>query len=72
MGRYTPCRGCQDRRVGCHAECERYLVFRQRVDKEAEIRRQSIIFGDYKSENIYKKRYSLKHTEGGRRALRQR
>ena len=22
-----PCRNCEERRVGCHAECERYLTW---------------------------------------------
>lgn len=24
---YAPCKDCKDRRVGCHAECEKYARF---------------------------------------------
>ena len=30
----TVCKGCQDREVGCHAKCERYI--RQRKESEEE------------------------------------
>lgn len=28
----SPCRGCRDREVGCHAKCGRYAEFRAEVD----------------------------------------
>ena len=28
-----PCKGCEARQVGCHAECGRYRSFRQEADK---------------------------------------
>lgn len=31
----SPCRGCEERRVLCHAECDRYIEYQR---KNAEIR----------------------------------
>lgn len=28
----SPCMGCEGREVGCHARCEPYQAFRQRLD----------------------------------------
>ena len=36
----APCRFCGDRKIGCHARCEKYLEFRQERDKLAEKTRQ--------------------------------
>lgn len=31
--RYTPpCKGCEDRIIGCHAVCEKYQDFRKKLD----------------------------------------
>lgn len=30
----NPCRGCPDRKVGCHAWCDAYLAFRKAKDEE--------------------------------------
>ena len=30
----TPCLGCNDREVGCHAKCEAYTEWRQRIYEE--------------------------------------
>lgn len=29
----TPCRGCDKRRVNCHAECKDYLAWRKKADE---------------------------------------
>lgn len=29
----SPCYGCGDRQIGCHAECEKYRSFRCEADK---------------------------------------
>lgn len=34
--RNNPCRGCGDRRVGCHGECERYIDAVARYREEGE------------------------------------
>ena len=38
-----PCYQCEDRRTGCHGECERYAVWRKGMDekKEAELNAKS-------------------------------
>lgn len=28
----TPCYGCPDRTVGCHGRCEKYRVYREKLD----------------------------------------
>ena len=38
-GRYTVCRGCTRRFVGCHAECEDYKAFAKSRAKLYEISR---------------------------------
>lgn len=30
---HPSCKGCGDRQVGCHADCEKYISFRQEADK---------------------------------------
>lgn len=36
----APCKGCKDRRQGCHSVCEAYLAFRAQQLKVYEIKRQ--------------------------------
>ena len=38
-GRYTVCRGCTRRVVGCHAECEDYKAFAKSREDTREIKR---------------------------------
>ena len=33
----TPCYGCPDRQVGCHAKCPAYQAFRADKDRENQI-----------------------------------
>lgn len=35
----APCRGCQDRHVGCHGGCERYREYREERDRRLAERR---------------------------------
>ena len=28
-----PCRGCEDREIGCHSKCERYLAAKDEAEK---------------------------------------
>lgn len=40
----APCEGCTDRRLGCHAECERYAAFdaeRKQLQAERILRNDS-------------------------------
>lgn len=41
--KYTPCKDCPDRHVGCHSpECEKWVKFekRHKADKEKELRKR--------------------------------
>lgn len=29
----APCKGCKERAVGCHANCEKYKVYRKKKDE---------------------------------------
>lgn len=29
----APCKGCEERQVGCHTDCARYTEFRKKADK---------------------------------------
>ena len=33
-----PCKGCEDRFVGCHSQCEKYREFRNKCDEQLEIK----------------------------------
>lgn len=34
----TPCYKCTEREVGCHSKCDRYIEFREKLDKENKAR----------------------------------
>ena len=34
----TCCKGCQERKVGCHVVCERYLVQKEELEKQNKIK----------------------------------
>lgn len=36
----APCKGCGDRKIGCHARCEKYLEFRKEREAIAETNRK--------------------------------
>lgn len=40
---YSPCMGCEERKVGCHATCEKYADFCELrdIEKEARMRKSS-------------------------------
>lgn len=41
VGRTTPCKGCVERRVGCHSECGLYAAWRRDMDAiNAQARRE--------------------------------
>lgn len=37
MNDYAPCKGCTDRKIGCHSKCTKYMKFK--VANEVEKRR---------------------------------
>jgi hypothetical protein len=52
----APCKGCQQRHLGCHGTCEKYQEFRRIHDEEAaENRRRVDAYADmysYKEEKM--------------------
>ena len=36
----APCKGCQDRKAGCHGKCGKYREWRAEIDRIAEKRRR--------------------------------
>ena len=38
----TPCKGCQERFVGCHSTCEKYAQMRKEIDELNEKRRKAV------------------------------
>lgn len=46
----VPCKDCGDRKIGCHAKCERYLEFRKSREKVYEYRKQQAVEGDLNAE----------------------
>ena len=41
MESITVCKDCQDRQIGCHGICERYIRQRQKAEKEKELIRKN-------------------------------
>jgi hypothetical protein len=59
----TPCTFCEDRYVGCHAECFAWKVYsasvKKKREKELEAKREDISFFGYQADKA-KKQYSKK------------
>lgn len=36
----NPCYKCEDRQALCHSNCEKYLAFREQLNKKAEAKRK--------------------------------
>ena len=58
----TCCKGCNERRIGCHSVCERYLSQKKKLDKiKSIINKEKQTYYDYKQFIIdYKKRKRIK------------
>lgn len=58
----APCKGCEERQVGCHSKCTKYKQFKQEVDKmrkyEEEKQKQLVysLYTQKKSSIWYNKR----------------
>ena len=37
----SPCKGCSDKCMGCHSDCEKYLSFREELDEYNEAIRKN-------------------------------
>lgn len=44
---YTPCRGCDNRSVGCHSKCCEYYKYRQELDMIQENKKKFEAVYDY-------------------------
>lgn len=47
-----PCMKCQDRKVGCHCECDRYAEFRKFMDEIAKQRNNAALVNSYETKRI--------------------
>jgi hypothetical protein len=64
----VPCRGCDDRHTGCHAECEKYLSWSNERREARERDYASRIADIYAVERDKKiKSYKLKNRSRGKR-----
>ena len=53
--RRSPCYGCPDRALGCHASCERYAAYREQQERVYQARRDVAQVGFYISEQMTKR-----------------
>ena len=57
MIKFSPCKDCIDRELGCHVVCEKYKKFRKEYEEEKEkilaikrVQNQNISYIEYQSE----------------------
>lgn len=59
-----PCKGCEERKVGCHSGCEKYLAAaaenKEKVGKAIEAKKTEAIYDGYYSKTIRKAKRQLK------------
>lgn len=61
----TPCKSCTSRRVGCHAECERYLAFYAENEERRKAREMQIAVRDLLAKRkIRSERYNRRCMKG--------
>ena len=34
----VPCKNCSDRKVGCHSDCEKYLIYKNEMERQRMLR----------------------------------
>ena len=39
---HSPCRGCNERYLGCHSECERYNLYKKEQSTRYEMKKRKI------------------------------
>ncbi len=64
MNTAKSCKGCEERHVGCHIDCEVYKAYREELDKEKESRIQAQKANDVLDD------YTIRRIEKTRKALR--
>lgn len=55
-----PCQRCEDRRLLCHAECEKYLAFREENHRVYDERKKTGDVGSYVFSTVIKVERRLK------------
>ena len=64
----VPCKGCQDREVGCHGKCEKYKAYHELLIEDRK-KRVSIYAPEQIHENYCRKLHDKivkRHRNGGR------
>lgn len=59
----TPCFKCEERHIGCHGECDKYLAFDKANKEMLERRRREIEIFDYRKTEASKK-FRTEHRKG--------
>lgn len=49
-----PCKGCEDRKVGCHATCERYAEYRAVIENGEAEKKRKIIMNEWSMDKARK------------------
>lgn len=64
MKKDAPCKGCEERTVGCHGGCEKYQAFHQ--EREQEIRNRDEMMSSYymAAERAKRRREQFRRREG--------
>ena len=69
MGKLPCAKDCPNRSAGCHARCEAYLSWRKALDEQNKAKEADTTYRCYCSDAVYRKRYTLKYSESGRKAI---
>lgn len=70
MSKLTSCFNCNERTLGCHSKCEKYLEYKAKLkERNAKARKAHDANSDYYRVrgNSYRKEVKLRHLSKGRR-----
>ena len=51
-----PCKGCSDRRVGCHGDCQKYSEYKAELDGEKTVAKNACV-NDHKTSDYEYRRH---------------
>lgn len=62
----APCKGCEDRYVGCHSKCRKYIDYKTNLDMINKSKRMAneIVYVGFKRQQDLKINRELKHKRG--------
>lgn len=63
----APCKGCWDRKLGCHGRCERYAEFRKKLEKANEQLIAENEIDRYIVQNSIKRSAKKQRSKGGKK-----